>query len=231
MNKAILSTEVPRFASRLQALGYTVIPSDEIPCNMPYERRHADLQCLILKDTAFVLNCCDGLINALSDDYHVIRCGEKFGGSYPDNVCLNALMLGDRLLCRVPSLDEKVKAYCERHHIELIHVNQGYTRCSCAMIGDHAVITADKGITDVLKQMDYDVLMIGQGSIRLDEAAYGFIGGATGYDPVKRTLYCCGVVRRHPAYEQIKAFCDSHDTKLVSLSEDELIDIGGILYC
>ena len=231
MNKAILSTEYPQFARRLQELGYKIIPSEEIPCEMPYERRHADLQCLIISNTVFALSCCEGLINALSGEYKVIRCGEGFGVAYPDNVCLNALQLGDKLICRIPSLETKVKAYCEQHNIELLHVNQGYAKCSCAVIGDQAVITADKGIAVSLEQNNIDVLRIGQGSVRLEGAEYGFIGGATGYDPHNNTLYICGDIRRHPDYNRIKGFCDQHNTRIFCLSDDEITDIGGIMLC
>lgn len=230
MNRAILSTEYPQPARSLRELGYEIIPSEEIPCKMPCERRHADLQCLVTEDSIFVLSRCGRLINELLGDRNVIPCGEAFGGEYPDNVCLNALLLGDKLVCRAPSLDEKVKEYCERHSIKLIHVNQGYAKCSCAVIGGQAVITADNGIAKALEQNDFDVLRIGQGSVHLEGAEYGFIGGASGYDHDKNTLYVCGDIRLHPEHHRIKSFCDRHSTEIVSLSGEALTDIGGILF-
>ena len=231
MNKAILSVKYPQYAGQLQKLGYVIIPSEEIPCKMLYERDHADLQCLILNDTAFVLKRCQRLSEALSDDYHVIGCGERFGGAYPDNVLLNAVLLDNKLICRVPSLDDKVKEYCAKHDIELIHINQGYTKCSCAVISDHALITADQGIAKTLSDTDIDVLTVGEGSISLEGAEYGFIGGASGYDRDKRTLFFCGDITRHPDYAKIKCFCDAHGTQIVNLSNDNLTDIGGIIIC
>ena len=216
MNRAILSTKYPLFAAKLREYGYEIIQSETIPCSMPYERDHADLQCLILDDTAFVLSCCTRLFEALSRDYHVILCGEKFSSSYPDNSCLSAVTCGDKLIGRIASLDEKVKAYCHDHEIELIHVN---------------VITADNGISHVLQNTDIEVLPIGKGSVRLDGANYGFLGGASGYDRDKHTVYFCGDIDRHPDSERIKRFCEIHHTKVISLSEDELTDIGGIIFC
>lgn len=231
MNKAILSAKYPQFAASLREYGYEIIHSETIPCNMPYERDHADLQCLILDDTAFVLSCCTRLSEALSRDYHVISCGKRFSGSYPDNTCLSAVTCGDKLIGRIASLDEKVKAYCHDHKIELIHVNQGYAKCSCVQIADNAVITADNGIIHALRNTDIDVLPIGKGSVRLDGADYGFLGGASGYDRDKHTIYFCGDIDRHPDSERIKRFCEIHHTKVISLSEDELTDIGGIIFC
>ena len=198
---------------------------------MPYERDHVDLQCLILNDTAFVLNRCQRLFKALSDRYHVIECGECFKGAYPYNVGLNAIFLDGKLLCRIKSLDDKVKEYCEKHNIKLLHVNQGYAKCSCAIVSDRALITADQGIAKALADTSIDFLTIGEGSVELEGAKYGFIGGASGYDGDKRTLYFCGDIKRHPDYLKIKCFCDDHGTRIVSLSDDNLTDIGGIILC
>ena len=231
MNKAILSTEDPQYAERLRALGYEIIPADVLPCHMPYERRHADLQCLLIDDTAFVPACCTGLINALSDRFHVIACAGDFGGKYPHNVRLNALRLENKLICRVPSLDNAVKVYCEQSGVELIHVKQGYTKCSCAVVADNAIITADHGIIRALERTSISVLPIGEGGIRLGGAYNGFIGGATGYDADRKTLYCCGDISRHPDYPAIKNYCASYGTKIVCLSDGVLTDIGGVVFC
>ena len=231
MNKAILSTKHPQFASGLRELSFDIIPTEKIPCKMPYERNHADLQCLMLNDTAFVLNHCQRLIKALSDSYNVIECGDDFGEKYPDNVCLNAVFLDNILLCREPSLDMKVKEYCAENGYDIIHVNQGYAKCSCAVLTDNTVITADTGISRVLHERKIDVLTIGQGSIRLDGAEYGFIGGASGYNRENRTLYFCGDINYLPDHEYIKEFCNLHNTKIVCLTDEPPIDIGGIIFC
>lgn len=231
VTKAILSTKYPQFAARLRILGYEIIPTEEIPCDMPYERDHADLQCLILNDTAFVLKGCQQLSEALSDSYQIIECGERFAGSYPDNVVLSAVKLSDSLICRVSSLDDKVKAYCFEHDIKLLNVNQGYAKCACAQVSDHAIIAADPSIIQALSKSKIDALPIGKGSVKLSGAEYGFIGGASGYDSNRHTLFFCGDISRHPDYRAIKHFCKKHDTRIISLSKDELIDIGGILFC
>ena len=198
---------------------------------MPYERDHADLQCLILDHTAFVLSCCERIIDALSCDYRLIPCGDRFTGKYPGNTCLSAVQCGSKLIGRIASLDEKVKEYCRIHGIELINVNQGYAKCSCVPIADNAIITADNGIVNTLRNTDIDVLPIGKGSIQLEGAPYGFLGGASGYDRDTRTVYFCGDIDRHPDADRIRDFCKKYDTKITCLSKDMLTDIGGIIFC
>ena len=223
MNKAIISVRYPQFADRLRELGYEIIPSEEIPFKMPYERDHADLQCLILDDTAFVLKRCQRLIKALCEDYQVIECGEHFGGVYPDNVVLSAVIVGNQLICRTASLDDKVKAYCDDNGYKPINVNQGYAKCACAQVSDNAIITADKSIIQAVKNKA-DLLPI-------SGTDQGFIGGASGYDKRTHTLYFCGNISYHPDCDRIKYFCEKHHTKIICLTNDRLTDIGGILFC
>lgn len=231
MNKAILSDKYPRFSERLRDLGYSIIPDERVTCFLSYEQDHADMQCLIIDNTAFVLSCCKQLADALSKDYHVVLCDGNISGTYPANVGLNAVVLGKRLICRIPSLNSKVKKYCGNHGYELIHVNQGYAKCSCAVVSDNAIITADNGVYSSLKELNIDILKIEEGRVRLDGAGYGFIGGAGGYDRDSHTLYFCGNICLHPDYDSISSFCEKHGTKIISLTEDELTDIGGIVFC
>lgn len=231
MNKAILSTKYPQFATKLRKYGYEIIPSETIPCHMPYERDHADLQCLILDHTAFVLSRCKRLIKVLSRDYQVIPCGDRFSGKYPDNTFLSAVYCENILIGRIASLDENAKEYCRKNDIELINVNQGYAKCSCVSVADDAIITADNGIIHALQDTEMDVLPIGKGSVRLEDAPYGFLGGASGYDRNTRTVYFCGDIDRHPDADRIRDFCKKYDTKIICLSKDMLTDIGGIIFC
>lgn len=231
MNNVIISPQYPIFGRQLRASGYHVIPSERILSFISYEQHHADMQCLIIDDTAFVLGCCDRLAEALSATYHVVRCANDIQGEYPLNVPLNAAVVGKRLIANLHSLDCQVKQYCDSNGYELIHVNQGYAKCSCAVVSDTSVITADNGIYNSLKEKSIDVLKIMSGSIALPGADYGFIGGASGLDTDAHTLYFCGDIRRHPDYERIAEFCNKHGTDIVSLTNTGLQDVGGMIFC
>ena len=231
MNKAILSGKYPQYAAALQERGYRTIPTETVDEFIPYERDHADMQCLILDDTAFILSCCEPLADALEEEYRVVRCGENIAGKYPSNVTLNALALGKKLIARFDSLDRKVLECSLESGYELINVRQGYAKCSCAVVDDNAIITADRGIYHSLREYKIDVLLIEEGRVRLEGAQYGFIGGASGYDQRNNTLYLSGNIAYYPDCERIKGFCREHQTKIVSLTDDELTDIGGILFC
>lgn len=231
MNKVILSGRHPQFAAALRERGYQVILTEPVEDFISYERDHADMQCLIMDDTAFVLSCCDNLAEALSEEYRVVRCGGSIAAKYPANVALNALVIGNYLISRTDSTDETIREYGALRGHQPIGVRQGYTKCACAVAGDHAIITADRGIYHSLKEYKVDILLIEEGRVRLDGANCGFIGGASGYDPERRILYFSGNIKEHPDAERIKTFCREHQTETVSLTVDVLTDIGGMIFC
>lgn len=76
MNNVILSARYPQFGERLKRRGYHVIHSESLDRLIPYERDHADLQCLILDDTAFVCGRCRRLAEALGGLYRVVSCAD-----------------------------------------------------------------------------------------------------------------------------------------------------------
>ena len=233
MNNVILSGRYPQFAEALRERGCNVIYSEYVDILIPYERDHADMQCLIMDDTAFVLRRCERLARALSGLYNVVLCGDDIVAAYPGNVALNAAAVGKYVLARTASLAPEVRDHCAAHGYQLINVRQGYAKCSCAIVSDNAIITADKGIYNSLKETNIEVLLIEEGRVALEGADYGFIGGASGLDicESKRTLYFSGNITRHPDYERIKAFCDDRDTVIVPLTDDVLTDIGGMIFC
>ena len=233
MNSVIMSDEYPIYADDLSRRGFNIIPSENIESLISYERRHADLQCLVLDDTAFVASSCERIASALEKRYKVIGCAMNISGKYPGNVALNGAVVGRYVIARMRSLDNKVIEYCRKHGYQLINVNQGYAKCSCAVVGDNALITADRGIYNSLKEYNLDVLLIEEGRVALPGAEYGFIGGASGLytEGKNRTLYFCGDINRHPDHKAIQTFCEKHNTKVYSLCDTELTDIGGMIFC
>ncbi len=230
VNKAILSLKYPAFSDSLKAYEYDIIPSHTVDSFIEYERDHADMQCLILDDTAFVLKGCERIIENLSDRYHIEICGDNICGEYPHNIALNALILHHKLIGNLRYLDRKLLEYCKNWGYEMIHVNQGYTKCSCAVAGEDAIITADRGVTRSLKETDIDVLLIEEGRVALEGASHGFIGGASGY--IDHRLYFTGNIKAHPDYLRIRRFCEQHHTNVIVLNEElPLTDIGGIIFC
>ncbi len=151
-------------------------------------------------------------------------CGKSvLGGKYPADICYNAADIGGRLVHNVRYTDEEIlKLYSPE---QIINVRQGYAKCSICTAAD-AVITSDAGIYNALKAST-DILKIRTGFIRLGESQDGFIGGASGF--IDGVVIFNGSLAKHPDGDNIRAFLANRHIDAVSLTDDELTDIGTII--
>lgn len=210
MKTVVMSDLYPCFCQALAEHGYQIIPTENINIFHQPEQKHVDMQLLKIRDRIFTLK----------------DCMKKAGKSYPENVLLNCLYFRDKLYGKLSAVDSMVLSYCREQNMELVNVNQGYTRCSTLVINDNAVITADKSIEKAIKNGGAEVLLISAGNILLEGFEYGFIGGAGFRD--NNTTYFFGNVKKHPDYDKIKVFCERHYSTIEILCEDKpLTDIGG----
>lgn len=150
------------------------------------------------------------------------------GEEYPSDCGLCAAVSGRIMICRKASTDVEILRLADDPGYNLLNVPQGYSKCSCAVLADGSIITADRGIAKVTLENGIDTLLITEGNIELPGYAYGFIGGATGL--CENTLYFCGNLESHPDHTAIEEFARKHSTKCVSLSEEKLYDIGSLLF-
>ena len=165
-------------------------------------------------------------INSLG--YSPILTDEIPSEKYPNDILFNVLPLEDKILCLKKGISKKLISFATRNNLQIINTNQGYTKCSVCKISENAIITADKGISELAKSIGIDVLTIREGHVNLDGYGYGFIGGASGV--YEDTVYFCGDISKHPDGKQIVAFCEKHKKSCVSLSNEELFDVGTLFF-
>lgn len=230
LNNLILSFNDFNVVNSLKKLNYNLINTQEVDFFLPLENRHADMQCLIIDNKAFVIDICTDIINSLSNEYDIITISENLEAKYPHNIALNALVINNYLIGKCEYISKEVLYYCQLKDYKLINVNQGYTRCSCAIVDNKSIITEDESIYKALSGTNIDVLKIDKGFVKLDGAEYGFIGGASGKISCD-TLFFCGDITKHPNYKDILSFCNTRNVKIEYIKDKELIDIGGILLC
>ena len=206
----VMSGEYPEFVSALETFGHKVILTKRVNCFHKPEQLHADMQILKIRDRIFTLD----------------MCRKKPSRDYPNNVLLNCLFLGNRLYGKLSAIDETVLEYCKDNQIEMINVNQGYTRCSTLVVNDNAVITADASIEKAMKKCGVEVLRISVAQIKLYGFDYGFIGGCSA--KIGNTIFFFGNIKVHSDYEKIKTFITNHNSILEILCRYiPLTDIGG----
>ena len=191
------------------------------------EQYHADMQVLRINDTVFVAECFYEAYGKLFSCKLNIIPVDSPAGAYPHNIALNAAFVSGRLFCKKSSLADEVKIYCEKNCIEIVDVKQGYAKCSTLILGDKGIVTADSGIAAAAEKCGIDVLKIRSGFINFEGADYGFIGGSSGL--IGETVAFFGDISMHPDGEAVTAFIRQKGLNYLSLGEEILNDVGGLI--
>lgn len=223
-----ISSEAEKAISKLNQLGIKTIEINKsayLPAGID---SHADLQILHLEDNRF-LTATEHLCTGESKKkINIERLRGNLGKKYPFDVPLNCVFIGNKLICNTNTVALQVLEFAEESGFQVIHVNQGYTRCSTAVINKDAIITDDITIFTAAQNFLNDVLFISKGSIRLNGYSYGFIGGCCGKIS-KNELAFNGRIDSHENANSIIDFLSKHNIEPIELHNDCLYDIGGII--
>ncbi|MCH3962829.1 MAG: hypothetical protein LKE46_01000 [Clostridium sp.] len=150
----------------------------------------------------------------------------KLTDRYPEDIILNALDLPELFVHNLKYTDHVLLNNIKNK--KLINVNQGYTKCSSAIIGKNAVVTSDTGIYTALLEENVNLLQIPYGDILLPNFDYGFIGGCCGsFDDC---VVFFGDLSYYSYGEKMLAFLKKHNMKPVFLRKGKLIDRGSIFF-
>lgn len=225
-NTVLISPIDERIINRLQELGANVIKCNPIEHLIDYEKYHADMQLLIVSDTAFISSDSVYLQNYLKDKYNVIVV-DALQSKYPNNILLNAIYIDGYLICKEYSVAHQLIEYAKNNHIKILNTNQGYSRCNALILKNRAVITSDPSICKATACAGINTLKIASGSIYLDDNNYGFIGGASGV--IGDTVLFFGDIRTHPDYKRITEFIKNEGMEYICLCDGVLKDIGGLV--
>ncbi len=224
----LISGEYPFLAARLREWGTEVIstPADKrLPGPVQF---HPDMQLCVLGKTMFVLR--DGPLQDILKrrGFRISETERTPANEYPGDVLCNAFTLDGFLVGNPLSMDPKILLEAKKQGLKELAVRQGYAACSAAVVNEHSVITADKGIEAALKKAGLETLLIQPGFLDLPGYDTGFFGG------------CCGLLRPdlmafsgsldfHPDGKRIRRFLKTKGIKTLELSNTKLLDIGGIV--
>ena len=160
--------------------------------------------------------------------YDIVEVDIPPSKSYPYDIPLNCLQVGQYIFCKKKHTSRSVIKYAEKNGYTVVNTNQGYARCAACPVGDSGIISADPSMLKATCSAHLDTLSISEGYVRLEGFDHGFIGGACGV--YENTLYFAGDIGTHPDCESIKAFCRERGLELVSLSDEPLCDVGSIFF-
>jgi len=211
----------------LQKLGYTVIETKKISNLYAAVDGHTDMQ--LFKADNFLISAQE-TFDYYKDIFgdNVICGSKKLSDKYPDDVLYNAACVSDFIICNKVYIAKEIIEFATQARKNILNVRQGYARCSTAIVGKNAVVTADKCIAQICIDNNIDVLRIEPGYIELKNMNYGFIGGCCGMLD-ENTIAFNGELRSHPQYKKIVCFCKNHRVDVIELKKGPLEDIGSIL--
>ncbi len=189
---------------------------------------HPDIQFLHLGNN-HILTCAEHLcIGDLQEDFNINKIKEECSDKYPGDVLLNCTVIGKHIICNKKTVASEVLEFADNNGYTIINVNQGYARCSVAVINENAIITDDISIFTAAQFFLNDVLFVSKGSIRLNGYNYGFIGGCCGKISNDKIAFN-GRLDSHQDCDKIKSFLYKYSIDYIELCDDVLTDIGGII--
>lgn len=167
--------------------------------------------------------------NKLKDfNIKLIKGEKKLKDKYPDDIAYNVGRVHKIAVHNFAYTDKILKSKLKEQGLNFIHIKQGYSKCSMAIVDENSIITADNIIYKKLKNIGIDVLKINPEHIKLPGQNYGFIGGATG-NISKDKMVFSGSLKNHPDKEKIENFILSKGIKIEYLMEEDIVDIGTII--
>lgn len=158
----------------------------------------------------------------------VIKGGKTLSRNYPEDIAYNVARIGRYAVHNTHHTDQVLKYYLEKEDLEFIHVNQGYTKCSIAAIGESSAITSDFLIHEKLKSYNIDCLYMNPEIVYLKGYNYGFIGGSTGLINEKIFL-STGKIDDENIAKTFKEFILSSGYIYEEASGQQIIDLGSII--
>jgi len=148
------------------------------------------------------------------------------GEKYPESSRYNVVATGNFLFHNFRYTDSSITDAAGNR--DLVHINQGYARCSLIPLGEKHFITSDRGIAKVLDYVPgINTLLIDPEGILLEGHRHGFIGGAAGIDG--KRLILAGSLDHFNDGPKIREFVRPLGTEIIELYDGPLFDGGSIL--
>lgn len=163
-------------------------------------------------------------INVLKNlDYNILFSCTSLKETYPYDICLNGLNIGNIFLHNLKYTDKNLISMLKNK--KLLNVKQGYSKCSTALVSSSAAMTSDIKIYNTLVMNGIKTLMLPPGHIELPGLNYGFIGGTCGLLE-EGSLAFFGDLRNYLYGDIVLKFLIEQDVRPIFLSKGNLIDRG-----
>ena len=148
------------------------------------------------------------------------------GTEYPETARYNAVYTKNFLIHNFRHTDPSITDRAGEH--ELIHVDQGYTRCNLLPLKYDHFITSDAGISRVLDRYELNNLYVDPSDILLPGMKHGFFGGACGI--FENSVFILGTLDKFKDGIKVRNYLEVLHYKIIELYDGPLFDGGSIIF-
>lgn len=220
------------FKELLIKMGISVIPTLPHPDVYSAVAFHPDIMLHHIGSETIVYapNTPLPLINEISGKgFKMIKGQTCLSSRYPGTISYNIARVGNYAFHNTKYTDPVIRDLLIERGVEIIHVNQGYTKCLTCVVDSSSIITSDLDIYKKAVKVDIDALLIEPDtSIVLEPFNMGFLGGATGLAG-KNKLIVAGDLGHHKNFKEILNFLSLKAVDVVMLKGERIMDIGTII--
>jgi len=214
----------------LEGLGISIISvpkNGSVPEPVSY---HADMSLCYMGSGILVAASAiyDELRQNAPEELNILKAESRQSADYPNDIGLNACLIGDRLLHKLENTDKSVLTLARKSRLRSYNVNQGYTKCSVCILTRNRIITGDLGIHRQCGELGVQSLLIENAPIRLDGYDTGFIGGCCGKISRDKVAFT-GLLKGLRDERRIMNFIWDTGMEAVFLTDKPVFDVGSII--
>lgn len=151
---------------------------------------------------------------------------EPVGFKYPQTATYNVVSNERFLMHNFRYTDSTITN--SARDLDLIHLNQGYSRCNLLPLKNNTFITSDHGIYRILEYAKLEVLFVEPDDILLPGFKHGFIGGACGV--FENKVFIIGQLSRFKEGNKVRSFLEKQNYEIVELYNGPLFDGGSLFF-
>ncbi|OHX64560.1 DUF6873 family GME fold protein [Flammeovirga pacifica] len=148
---------------------------------------------------------------------------ESVGISLKDSTYYNCISTPNYIIHKLGFTSRSIIDHSSK---KLLHIPQAYTRCSTLVLQEGVAITSDKGVEKFLKQQQWKCFYFDPKEIKIEDHAYGFLGGCCGI--FNSQIMVFGNPLFHKDGKDFIAFCQEYGFEVIPLCDDKMYDGGGI---
>lgn len=210
----------------------SIIPTLAHPDVYPAVAFHPDIMLHHIEGDIIVYapNTPQPLLDEISKaGFKLIKGSSCLESKYPKTIAYNIARVGKYAFHNTKYTDPVVRKLLAERGVEIIHVNQGYSKCLTCVVDQNSIITSDLDIYKKAVQVNIDALLIEpDNSIVLEPFDIGFFGGSTGFIG-RNKLAVTGNLSFHKNFKEILNFLSLKAVDVVMLNDERIIDIGTII--